>query len=262
MPTISIITSTLNSLQKLRETAESIFFQTHGINQWIIVDGLSNDGTRTWLSEICKAHPEIIYISEPDGGVYDAWNKALPLCQSDWVIFLGAGDTLLDNNTIEKCITFLEQLENKTTLAYGSVIYRYPLSEKADTLSNHIWQGLKGPWETVRPVLPCHQGIFHRTTLFSEGFYFDESCRICSDSELVLRELLRGKGRPLEITISVMPQDGMSSNKINRLMMIREQLYINRKVGIFWSRPIYQIAVLLSNSIKHLFRVIEHRKHR
>jgi hypothetical protein len=36
--------------------------------------------------------------------------------------------------------------------------------------------------------------------------------------------------------------------------MVSESVYINWKLGIFHKRPIYQLAVLALNAVRHLFR--------
>ena len=121
MSTVTIITSTLNSLEQLKHTAESIFMQSRGDWQWIIVDGASSDGTREWLNGIAGSHSNVDFISEPDNGIYEAWNKALPLVRGSWVIFLGAGDKLKNADVLQACIKYLDEA---TTLSreYGHIL--------------------------------------------------------------------------------------------------------------------------------------------
>ena len=98
-----------------------------------------------------------------------------------------------------------------------------------------------------RPELPCHQGAFHRATLFSDGFKFDVRCKIAADNEIMLREFLKGHGVKLQFTVARFRMGGVSYTRTNRLRMIAESVYINFKVGIFFRRPLYQLAVLASN---------------
>jgi hypothetical protein len=47
---------------------------------------------------------------------------------------------------------------------------------------------------------------------------------------------------------------GISAQPENRLRMVSESVYINWKLGIFWARPFYQLAVLAVNTIMHSAR--------
>lgn len=254
MSAITIITSTLNALPQLKQTADSIFQQSSKDWQWIIVDGASSDGTGPWLQETAQLYSSVDFISEPDRGIYDAWNKALTLVNGDWVIFMGAGDTFFDYDTLKNCQQAFNDIDPCVTLAYGGVYWVDPEGKLPDYLNYRKWKGLKGPWRAARPAMPCHQGVFQRSSLFNDGFRFDSRLRIAADGELVLRELLAGKGRDLERTIARMLRGGASTHSKKRLHLICETIYVNWKLGIFWQRPLFQIAVLSSNAIKHLFR--------
>ena len=132
---ITIITSTLNSLLLLEHTADSIFRQGFKDWQWIIVDGDSSDGTKEWLEDIAGMRRNVKFISEPDQGIYDAWNKALPLVRGAWVIFLGAGDKLKSQDVLQKCVRYLEKISPEINLAYGSVEYIKDIEDSSGTLS-------------------------------------------------------------------------------------------------------------------------------
>jgi len=255
MPFITVITSTLNVLPLLRHTAASIWEQTYSDMQWIIVDGASTDGTVEWLKENCAQRLNCSYITEPDEGIYDAFNKALPLIQGEWVIFLGAGDTLADLHTLEKCVGLLSNVSAYITIAYGGVLWINHINDKDGYLCYEHWRGLDGPWIAARPAMPSHQGVFHRSILFKQGFRFDTRFRIAADGELVIRELLGNRGSDLGVVVAHMLQGGTSTNRLNKLRLVKESIHINSKLGIFWHRPFLQVAVLASNILKHPFRV-------
>ena len=97
------------------------------------------------------------------------------------------------------------------------------------------------------------QGIFHGVRVF-DGFRFDRRCRISADNEILLRELLAGRGAKLELMVARFEAGGVSAQPANRLRMVCESIYINWKLGIFRCRPLYQIAVLALNAMIHLAR--------
>src|SRR3972149_4532901 len=90
-PAVSIISAVLNAKNDLLDTIESIKAQDYSDLEYIVVDGLSQDGTQ----EVLEANRDIVtrWVSEKDRGISDAFNKGVKMASGDYVIFLGAGDT-------------------------------------------------------------------------------------------------------------------------------------------------------------------------
>ncbi|HEY2925812.1 glycosyltransferase family 2 protein [Piscinibacter sp.] len=87
----TIITATFNAGDLLDRTLASLRLQTDRDFQWIVVDGASTDST---VEKLCGAQDIVTWwISEPDRGIADAWNKGLDKAVGDYVLFLNAGDT-------------------------------------------------------------------------------------------------------------------------------------------------------------------------
>lgn len=252
MTTFTIITSSLNALPMLKLTAVSILQQTHSDWQWIVVDGSSGDGTPTWLHETSLAYPNVIFISEPDHGIYDAWNKALPLINGEWVIFLGAGDRLKAATTLQHCSHLLATVPASNSLAYGCVELIDSPQDESGELNDERWQGIAGRWGHGRPATPNHQGVFHRTTLFRSGKQFDATYHIAGDTAFILPELLENGGYAMEVTISLMLKGGVSGNIRNKILMLREILKVNRASGLAWKRVHYQYAAFFYHIIEVL----------
>jgi glycosyltransferase involved in cell wall biosynthesis len=250
-PRFSIVTSTFNAGQALATTARSLQSQTFRDFEWLVMDGASTDDTLA----IARSFGDLVtkLVSENDTGIYNAWNKALPLIRGEWVLFLGAGDALFATDTLEKVATILDGLAPGTTTAYGIVTVADTAAGIDLRVRNPVWRGLGGPWGGGRPLLPCHQGVFQRASVF-RGFRFDERCRISADNEVLLRELVAGRGAKLEVMVARFEGAGISSKPENRLRMVSESIYINWKLGIFHKRPIYQLAVLALNGVGHMFR--------
>lgn len=89
---VSIITSTLNAASDFRPTAESIRAIKGVKAEWIVIDGLSTDGT----ADVIRENKDVIEhtVFERDHGIYDAWNKGIALAEGKWLMFLGAGDLI------------------------------------------------------------------------------------------------------------------------------------------------------------------------
>jgi glycosyltransferase involved in cell wall biosynthesis len=89
-PLVTIITATFNAASHLPRTIQSVRELTYKNIEWIVVDGGSTDQT---VELIIKNEDVIDYwVSEPDEGIYDAWNKGVEKANGEWIAFLGAGD--------------------------------------------------------------------------------------------------------------------------------------------------------------------------
>lgn len=96
-PLISIITVVKDKAEFIEETIESIKNQKYDNIQYIVIDGLSTDGS---LDIIKKNINYIDYaVSEKDLGNYDAINKGLSLCTGDLIGIVNADDILLPDAT-------------------------------------------------------------------------------------------------------------------------------------------------------------------
>lgn len=245
----TIITSTYNVGNLLARTATSIREQICRNIQWIVVDGASIDNT----IDVARTNSDVIsiLISEPDRGIYDAWNKALPLIDGDWVSFLGAGDTLHSPNTLALAAEYLANINPNVTVAYGRVVMIDRLGDGLSRVHEGAWTGLDRPWILARPNLPHQAGVFHRSTLLKSGYRYDPRLKIVADTEVLMRELIAGRGHELPLVVTNFDNTGVSSAQSNRLRMVIEYVRINWKVGIFFQRPFYQVGMIVANLIRH-----------
>ena len=79
----------LESLVAARLSAQSVGYDL----QIIVQDCCSVDDTAALVRPYLGV--DDLLIIESDRGIYDAMNRALKLAKGDWVIFMGADDTLL-----------------------------------------------------------------------------------------------------------------------------------------------------------------------
>ena len=94
---LSIITICYND-PDVEKTCKRVVNQTWQDFEWIVIDGGSNEET---LRVFEKYKNRInVFVSEPDNGRYDAFNKALEYINSDYVHFLNAGDFYYDDDVL------------------------------------------------------------------------------------------------------------------------------------------------------------------
>jgi glycosyltransferase involved in cell wall biosynthesis len=206
-PLITIITATHNASRDLSSVIQSIRNQNYHNIEYIVLDGASNDGT----IDILKANEDVIdyWVSEPDGGIYDAWNKGVKLSRGDWIAFLGADDIYLDG-AIEG---YVELINSYSDVSPEYVSSRVNLISKSKVL-NVIGQPWK--WKVFqRYMCVAHVGSFHHKSLFLKYGLFDPTYKICGDYELLLRAKDKLRAIYLNLTTVNMKVGGISNAKIS-----------------------------------------------
>ena len=98
-PAFSIVTATYNPGAALERTIDCLGKQTVRDFEWIVIDGASTDGTVDRLRALGPLLSH--WISEPDDGIADAWNKGIARARGRHVLILNAGDTY-DPHFLEK----------------------------------------------------------------------------------------------------------------------------------------------------------------
>ena len=161
-PTFSIITVTYNAAKMLEATIQSVISQTYHHVEYLIIDGASTDGT---LAIAQRYQDRIAHlISEPDHGLYDAMNKGLALATGDYVCFLNAGDRLHEDDTLEKMVHSMHQLEALPDVLYGE-------TEIVNEAGHFVrMRRLSAPerltWKSFKQgMLVCHQAFLVKRTL-------------------------------------------------------------------------------------------------
>lgn len=221
LPTISIVIATRNAAKPLHTTLSCIPAQSPFSYEIVIQDGLSEDETCAVAQKFC--HLPISLKSERDCGIYDAWNKALVRVRGQWVLFIGAGDSL-DWAALLICVSELKQQPEHIEY-YSTPVQRIaPQGEKLEKLlaSANPMQDL--PYELSLP----HPGLFHRNTLFKAN-NFDISYRIAGDYDFVCRTLRAENFCVGETGFVSMLTGGISCSMGTMCAALREQLCISKK---------------------------------
>lgn len=152
-----------------------------------MIDGGSTDGTL----EILEARSDVIaaWRSEPDTGIYSAWNKAMLLARGEWLCMLGADDWLWDEDALGRLVPQLREALSRHRIVYSRVRQIDDRGRVAEELGE--------PWEIARArfrshaCLP-HPGLMHHRSLFAAHGVFDDRFQLAGDYEFLLRELKTG----------------------------------------------------------------------
>jgi glycosyltransferase involved in cell wall biosynthesis len=182
-PILSVITIVYNNLKDIERTILSVLNQDYPHIEYIIVDGLSNDGTLDVINRYEKRIAKLI--SEKDEGIYDAMNKGLALATGDYVIFMNSGDEFYDNNTVATVFA----TEPDADIYYGE-------TEMMDSEGNNLGQRRhKAPeqftWRAFNLGMSIsHQAIYIKRTLTEP---YDRRYKLSADIDWIIRAAKKAK---------------------------------------------------------------------
>ena len=178
-PLLSIITVTKNCAPTIARPLQSVReIKTRDI-EYIVIDGVSTDGTLGILREAGDLVD--ILVSESDTGVYNAMNKGAARATGRYVLFLN-GDDRLHADGFGQALEILRTEQAKILCCRSDVCW--PNDKEIEVL-------------VPRPfLLPFFNTIPHLSTFIStdiqKSFGYREDLKIASDYDLFLRLFLRG----------------------------------------------------------------------
>lgn len=255
LPRISIVVSVLNGAGTLQRCLDSVARQTYAEKELIVIDGGSTDGTPRLLRR--NAHALTYWVSEPDRGIYHAWNKGLKRATGEWICFLGADDYLLTPSVLERFAPVLARAYPSARVVYGQVALVNDQGVEMQRLGES-WQGVRKRFRQIM-CLP-HTGLMHHRSLFSERGGFDETYRIGGDYELLLRELRDGEAfyEP-NLVVAAMGHGGVSTDPSRSLTMIREFRRAQLRHGLARPGGVWLVALAKARLRVWLWRILGER---
>ena len=192
---ISIITVTYNAASVLKRTLDSVKAQSWQQIEHLIIDGASKDETIS-MAETYKAQCpyEVVILSEPDKGLYDAMNKGLRLATGDYLVFLNAGDTLHAADTLETIVHSAQPLPG---VLYGDTAIT---DEQGNFLHlRRLRPPKKLTWKSFRQgMLVCHQA-FYALTDIAKNLPYDPRYRYSADVDWCIRVMKEAQKRQLPL---------------------------------------------------------------
>ena len=182
-PKLSVITIVYNNVRDIERTMLSVINQTYQNVEYIIVDGLSNDGT---LDIIHKYSDKVAkLISEKDEGIYDAMNKGLAASTGDYVVFMNSGDEFYAADTVANVFAVAEDAD----IYYGETEM---INDAGESLGQRrhkapdtfTWRGFK------LGMSISHQAIYVRRSLTEP---YDRRYQLSADIDWIIRAAKKAK---------------------------------------------------------------------
>ena len=184
-PKLSLITICYNSYNHITRCLNSVSSQRFKDFEYIIIDGKSSDGT---LEEIKKFKCVDKLISEPDKGIYEAFNKGIKNAKGEVIGFLNSDDVFFNEDSLG---LIYESFDDKTDCVFGDLIYTDSKNKlkriwKSRPFSNGLF---KNGWMPAHPTFYCKKSIYEKHGLYNESY------KIAGDFELMMRFLEKNKIR-------------------------------------------------------------------
>lgn len=219
-PMVSVITVTYNNLEGVKKTLESVRSQTARDFEWVVIDGASSDGTQAYLAEV--EAPGFRWISEKDGGIYNAMNKGIAIASGQYAIFMNAGDQFASDEVIADFMDVVGA--DRPALVYGDAL------EQGE--SGSFYKPARPPSQNAYVMFTHHQAIFYEMSILKAKGY-DETYRFGSDWALTTRVLKDHPGSHLKIDkpICVFERGGVSQRDDHRKQINHEHWRIYRELG-------------------------------
>lgn len=250
---LSIITATYNAAGILPQLLDSLVSQTCQDFEVIIQDGGSEDKTAAIVATYTD-RLDLIWNSEPDNGIYDAWNKALPRIRGEWVLFLGADDKLYGEEVVAKtrcCIheaKLARHVDEELLFASGGVVVTSAEGTPLRYISGR-GDGSVASLRTMAIPVPF-PGLFIHSSLLN-GRAFNASLRIAGDFEFLCRTWTHdASGIRLPYLVTSMRCGGLSDRPEHDAVTFREITdAVQKYYGTAWTdarRRLYRKTQLIS----------------
>ncbi len=206
---ISIITVTFNASSTVLDCLRSINNQSINVEH-IVIDGESTDDTVDIVSGF-SGH-DIITLSEPDNGVYDAMNKGIRRSTGDIIGILNADDFYADGDVLKK----IKSVFSDPTIdaCYGDLKYIDPLNSGKCV---RYWRsGVFDFNKFYTGWMPPHPTFFVRKNVYNKFGLFNLGLGSAADYEIMLRFLLKNKIKTVYIpeVLVYMRTGGMSNSSV------------------------------------------------
>lgn len=173
---LTLVTVCRNSESTISRTIKSIDKQIDKNFIHIIIDGKSKDSTLDIINEF-KANNRIVY-SERDTGIYDAMNKGIYYCNTDYITFLNSDDYIDE--------FFVKNINKILDLNYDFIYSAVYAVRSNGNPKLYLPPELKSNFNYQYMPFP-HPGLVVKKSLFQEIGNFKLEYKYAADLEWILR---------------------------------------------------------------------------
>lgn len=252
---ISIVTICLNNEKNLKQTIESVLSQNYENIEYIVIDGGSSDGTLEIL-DLFSTSIDVL-VSETDNGIYSAMNKGISRASGEIVGILNSGDVYYDNKVLTNIADCFHNTKAELIYGHSLVFDRTKSRVVRKNISPAYNENLmKRGW------FPSHQSIFCKTSVFKKCGFYNESYKIASDYEFLLRVINVYKIEPFRLNLFIIKfyLGGVSSKNLRNIYLSNLECYSAWKDNNL-KMPMYTIPLkILRKTFQNLLQLISFEK--
>ena len=246
---VSIVTATYNSALTLSDTIRSVLSQTYQDIEYIIVDGASTDKTTDIIRQYePRFQGRMKWLSEKDGGIYDAMNKGIRMATGDVVGILNSDDYFTACDVVERMAPAFD--DDNVDAVYGDI--HFIRDGQPDKCIRYYSSRPFRPLWLRFGFMPAHPSFYCRRSVYERAGLYKTDYQIGSDYEMMVRLFLvhHIQARYLPIDFVTMRTGGTSTRNVkSRLTLIRDDVRGCRENGIY-TNP-------LMISLKFLYKIFE-----
>lgn len=231
---VSLITCTNNSEETIRDCCLSISSQTYSNIEHIILDNNSKDKTISIIKKYSQKNVKIY--QQKSIGIYGAINEGMKISNGNIIGILHSDDVLIDKDVIS--VITQKFINENLDILFSNVYYtkkndltkiirKWKSNLKGGIQSNDILdKKINNGW------MPPHTTLFFRKSLLKDIGYYDESLKISSDYDFIIR-LFKRKNLKIfylnEFTVK-MRSGGISNKNIRNIFLkMNEDFNIMKK---------------------------------
>lgn len=211
---ISIITITYNSENSIEKTMLSVLSQNYRPLEYVLIDGASTDQTnniiKKYIPEFRNRGIEVVYQSEPDKGISDAFNKGIERASGDIIGIINSDDEIAEDVLGKVAESFLENIG----VVCGDCLWVDEAHGLKYIRKSKINQLYKIKYEMVL----MHPTCFVRKSVYEEYGTFDVNLKLVMDKDLMARFYYKKvKFAYIPNIISIMTAGGVSDSNAKRV---------------------------------------------
>lgn len=225
MPTLSLVTAVYNRQATIAAAMDSVARQDVAGLEYIVVDGMSTDGT----DEVVARRADVVSksIREPDRGIYDALNKGILASSGDVVGFLHADDFLASPTALSAVARTFSS--GDFDAVYADLIYVD--AANPDRIVRYWKSGKYDVGRFRRGWMPPHPTVYVRREIYEQHGMYRIDHGSAADYECMVRLMVaRGIRVGYLPTVTVKMRVGGKSNA-----SIRNRMAANRADQLAWS---------------------------
>lgn len=178
-PLVSVVTVVLNGMPQIERAMDSVLAQTWPRIEYIVIDGGSTDGTLEVIE--ARAQRLATWISEPDRGISDAFNKGIARATGRFIQLVNADDWL-EPEQIARAVRALEAAG--AAFVFGDLVYHDHQGRPT-----HRVQGDPDYAARLATGMPDlnHPTLLARRAIYDRIGGFDPALRYAMDYDWLLR---------------------------------------------------------------------------